>query len=1099
LDSHADTCVAGPNTILIAEDGRVVNVFSYSRDKTSNVPIATVATLWESPDGEKLILIIHEALYFGERLKTSTLLTPNQLRANGLVVDDVPRQFKADSTHSIFDPATGIRTPLSIKGQASGFVSHKPTLREWNDCRKVILTSERPWLPNSKAIADAEYVATGQPQPKTTLPETTINHLVEADINVWRASSEPIIPTPMISHGDKTDSIYGDHDSKLYERIVATVIVAADDLVGDGLDGHEDVDVYSMESRAICQLATTERRSVITPEILAQRWSIGLNAAKSTLQATTQAGIRNVFAPGERKLRRRTDHLKYPHLKMTMYSDTMFASKCTATGGHIGAQVYTNGGGYDYFLPIKKKGDAYTTLQTLAEIAGAPKVMVTDGDGALRGEETWLKECRRLGMRDKITVPYSSWQNLAEASIRELKRSVRRAMRRSGSPRKFWNFCGVWCAAIRRLTSMDKLDGRTPTEVVTGTTPDITQYAQFDWYEPIRFLDNRHAFPNEKKLLGRFLGVAEHCTDVMAFRILTEIGTILTRKSVWAITDAEKRGDQYQTEIAKFDKAINTRFGDGVGFDPNLLEHIQDTHIFDGEDEDKPVEPFEPAMLRPELDDLGVHGHEAYDHYLNAEIKRTRGDELHLGTVIGRVRDQNGIPVGRYHENPLLDTREYQVRYANGAMEELTANLINESIMSQVDSAGKHYVMFKDIVDHRTDKTAVLPDDGFTLDRKGRRHRKITTKGWQLLVEWHDGTTEWLPLKDLKESHPIQVAEYAICNKIAEQQAFAYWVREVMRQRDRIIKNVKSSAAFSKNTKFGIRVPRTVKEALEIDRITGTTFWRDAIDKEMAVVRPAFLLDPLNRIPPKHTWIVCHMIFDIKPDLTRKARFVAGGHMTDPPSESVYSSVVTRDSIRIALMHAALNDLRVLIGDIQGAYLYANTEELIWTTCGPEFGSDEGRPAKIVKALYGLKSSGARWREKMASTLRDLDYTSCKADPDVWMRVNTKPSGERYWEFVLMYVDDIMCISHDPQKVMDHIGKVYTLKKGSVGEPTTYLGADIGKYYLPDDPTKVRWSMSSDKYLKRAVKEVELKLGKIDRKLITPAITPFASGVPKWM
>jgi hypothetical protein len=268
---------------------------------------------------------------------------------------------------------------------------------------------------------------------------------------------------------------------------------------------------------------------------------------------TTQAGIRNVFDPGKRKLRQRTDHLKYPHLKMTMYSDTLWASKCTATGGHIGAQVYTNGGGYDYFIPIKRKGDAYTTLQTLAEITGASQVMATDGDGALRGEETWLKECRRLGMRDKITVPYSSWQNLAEASIRELKCSVRRAMRRSGSQHKLWNFCCVWCAAIRRLTSMDKLDGRTPTEVVTGTTPDISQYAQIDWYEPIRFLDNLHTFPNETKLLGRFLGVAEHCTDVTAFRILTEIGTILTRKSVRAITDAEKRGDQYQAEIAKFD------------------------------------------------------------------------------------------------------------------------------------------------------------------------------------------------------------------------------------------------------------------------------------------------------------------------------------------------------------------------------------------------------------------------------------------------------------------------------------------------------------------------------------------------------------------
>jgi hypothetical protein len=133
------------------------------------------------------------------------------------------------------------------------------------------------------------------------------------------------------------------------------------------------MDVYSKESQDICQLKTAERHSIITLEILAQRWSIGLSAAKSTLQATTQAGIHNIFAPGERKLRQRTDHLKYPHLKMTMYLDTMFAPKCTATGGHIGTQVYTNGGGYAFFMPIKRKGDAYQTLQTLAEVTGTPQ------------------------------------------------------------------------------------------------------------------------------------------------------------------------------------------------------------------------------------------------------------------------------------------------------------------------------------------------------------------------------------------------------------------------------------------------------------------------------------------------------------------------------------------------------------------------------------------------------------------------------------------------------------------------------------------------------------------------------------------------------
>jgi ATP adenylyltransferase/5',5'''-P-1,P-4-tetraphosphate phosphorylase II len=127
-------------------------------------------------------------------------------------------------------------------------------------------------------------------------------------------------------------------------------------------------------------------------------------------------------------------------------------------------------------------------------------------------------------------------------------------------------------------------------------------------------------FPQTKEnSLGDFSGLPR---TARTYHILNKAGIILTRKSVWAITDAEKRGKQYQAEITKFDKAISARFGDGVKFNPNLLEHIQDTHIFDGEDEDEPVEPFKPAMLRPELDDLGPHVHEAYNHYLNAEIKK---------------------------------------------------------------------------------------------------------------------------------------------------------------------------------------------------------------------------------------------------------------------------------------------------------------------------------------------------------------------------------------------------------------------------------------------------------------------------------------------
>jgi hypothetical protein len=137
LDSHAD---------------------SFTNDKHENVTIGTVATYWISDDGTPYMLIIHEALYFGDKKKT-TLLTPNQLRHNGLVVDDVPRQFDIHSTHSIYDPASNVRIPLSLNGVCSGFTSYKPTAKEFLTTTKIYLTSDQPWDPYSGAMERAEQEA----------------------------------------------------------------------------------------------------------------------------------------------------------------------------------------------------------------------------------------------------------------------------------------------------------------------------------------------------------------------------------------------------------------------------------------------------------------------------------------------------------------------------------------------------------------------------------------------------------------------------------------------------------------------------------------------------------------------------------------------------------------------------------------------------------------------------------------------------------------------------------------------------------------------------------------------------------------------------
>ena len=117
-------------------------------------------------------------------------------------------------------------------------------------------------------------------------------------------------------------------------------------------------------------------------------------------------------------------------------------------------------------------------------------------------------------------------------------------------------------------------------------------------------------------------------------------------------------------------------------------------------------------------------------------------------------------------------------------------------------------------------------------DGSRNRHMRCTTKGWKLCVSWKDGTTSWETLSNLKESNPVQVAEYAVTNKIDDAPAFAWWVKDVLRRgRERIIHAVQSR--YLKRThKFGIEIPKNVTDALQIDRDTNTTFWHEALLKE---------------------------------------------------------------------------------------------------------------------------------------------------------------------------------------------------------------------------------------------------------------------------
>ena len=92
------------------------------------------------------------------------------------------------------------------------------------------------------------------------------------------------------------------------------------------------------------------------------------------------------------------------------------------------------------------------------------------------------------------------------------------------------------------------------------------------------------------------------------------------------------------------------------------------------------------------------------------------------------------------------------------------------------------------------------------------------------------------------------------------------------------------------------------------------------------------------------------MAFDIKKDFRQKARLVTGSHRTKAPATIIYASVESRETVRIALMFATLNDLEVKSFNTLNVHIQASVTEKVWTALGPEFGKEASKTVVIVRA-----------------------------------------------------------------------------------------------------------------------------------------------------
>lgn len=1018
IDNHADTICFGSNFRPVYFTSEVCHVspFLPEYEEQTDVRICTAVTAVELDTGETVMLQFGQGLWFGNRMDR-TLLNPNQCRSYGVDVCDNPTDPHRPLGIQVSDDCF---VPMKMFGSTCGFISRCPSDDEMDGpFRWFTLSDETHWDPTS-----------------VTFP--TVHRNVA--------------------------SVVG---GKVSTMVSSTALV------------REICNNVQIDS--IAATYSNKRHHGTDPHLLARKWGIGIKTAKDTLSCTTQHNIRSAVLPLTRRYRTDLLSQRLKRLSCRFYTDTAFAKEKSLVGNTC-TQIFTDGKGFIVAFPMRSKEDAGDGLQKLCMDVGIPDQLHSDNAYEMVQHGTKFQEVVRDNKIKYTTIePHSPWQNRCENIIGVINKRAKARRARRRVPMKLWDFGLVWeCEIYSRIAN--KESGRTGLERLTGDSVDISDWIDFEFYDLIWYWDTRDV--ESKRSIGRWLGVSHNVGSALCYWVITDKGTILSRTTVQHLTSDEIKQPDIKSQVHQFHENLDKILGDDQYTSDDLdIDFVHDdvkaTVGYDEVNEGN----YMGLEESPELDDVVDNSDDrsmadTYDRYVGAEVAMPdRNGQKIMAKVMKKVITDNANK-SNHNYNPLNDHSVYEVQFTDGSTEELTANVIAENMLSSCDSEGRHYQLISEIIDHNRSSDAIRISDGYIRSKGGNKVPKKTTRGWKLLVEWKDGSVDWIPLKDLKQSNPIELAEYAFANGIEEEPAFKWWAKVTLRKRDRIISKVKTKY-WRTSHKFGIRVPKTVEEAIRIDKETGTDHWTKAIAKEMKNVRIAF--DKLENITveemrsgkvrPGYSFCGTHMVFDIKMDgmFTRKARLVADGHKTSAPTSITYSSVVSRDSVRLAFMIASLNNLNVFACDIGNAYLNAKCREKLWTIAGTEFGSEKGSVMIIARALYGLKSSGAAWRAKLADTLRDIGYRPSEADPDVWIKKEIQPNGTINWKYMLVYVDDILHVAHDPKHDMDLLSETYRLKDGT-GPPSRYLGANVEKVQLCDGSTS--WSMTCVDYLRGAIENV---------------------------
>ena len=1117
LDSHANMVVLGKHSFVFEATGKTCNVQGFSSElgQARNVPIVDGAIAYDCPiTGQVYILLVRNALHIPTM--EVNLIPPFIMRAGGVIINDVPKSQCDNPTvshHCISFKQCELKIPLQLNGIFSFFHHRVPTPSELEGCDKVFITPDSDsWNPHCESFARNEQsmmdfdgnIAASHRQTRYVMEPENIDEpyeLSSVTVDAWGSHIDQVIadshcvdvlandhPTNECSDLAHAAALRGEISKmaaslgslNLQDSNHSDDLFLKDNAIFTTLDDQELQ--FTKEMNISSTLA--DRPKGVSAKALSKLWYIREDLAQGAIDSTTQLKRHNADNTLSRNFSTNDRMLRYRRIQSWFYTDTMFATRRgKSTRQNTCCQVFVSDKGFVAVYPMRHQRDFQDALHLFCKEIGVPTTLVADSHPSQTSKEV-RRFCDQVGTTLRQLEKSTQWANRAELYIGLLKEAVRKDMRQSNAPMVLWDFCIQRRARIHNVTPrpLFQNDGLNPHSATFGNQADISNLCCFGWYEWVYYRDHG-TFPINKEKLGKALGPIKNEGNEMAQAILAHTGSVVPRRTVRRLRRDEITSPIELEKQKAFNDAIKSRLGDAAKFP---TRPIPDTFV--GYDED-------PLEFEDPVHDDGTAKLEApiTDHLIHAEVHMPQGEDIKPAKVLRRSKDIDGNPIGAYNDHPLLNTIKYDVEFPDGEVKEYCANLIAENMFSQVDANGQVHTLLDAITDYTKDSTAVAKADGYLVTRSGRRRRRHTTSGWSLNILWKDGKTQWIPLSLMKESHPIETAEFAISRGIEDEPAFAWWVPFVVRKRDKIIASLSTRATHYRH-KYSVEIPSTIDQAYDLDRSNGNTLWRDALNKEMSNLQVAFdILPQGHKPPPGYRKASGHIIFDVRMTLERKARWVKDGHKTPAPDNCTFAGVVSRESVRIAMTVAALNNLNICACDIQNAYLQAPSSEKHYIICGPEFGLENvGCVGVIVRALYGGKSAGADYWRHVRSAMSSMKFTSCAADPDVWMRPGTKSDGTAYWQYVLLYTDDILAIMESPEQFLrTELGSYFTIKEKSIGPPTQYLGNKVSQVTMSND--QKCWSFSSSQYVQSAVSNVEAYATKHNLKFPARCKSPWTS------